>query len=179
MPSPLVKSCQQVSSNPALTKCQAPCWGLGPSPWFSINASAAVVQALGHVWPFVTPWTAAHQAPCPSPSPRAHSNSCPLIRWCHPTISSSAVPFSSRLQSFPTPGPLPMSQLFASSTSAFHFDVNRGRGHRSHSTPLCAWNWRTWQKGIHVRVGSPKQGFPGTICFKVSKNQLEMCGKTV
>ena len=42
--------------------------------------------------------------PCPSPTPRACSNSCPLNRWCHPTISSSVVPFSSHLQSFPSIG---------------------------------------------------------------------------
>ena len=39
--------------------------------------------------------------PCPSPTPRVYSNSCPLSQWCHPTISSSVIPFSSRLQSFP------------------------------------------------------------------------------
>ena len=50
--------------------------------------------------------------PCPSPTPRA--NSCPLSRWCHPTISSSVVPFSSCLQSFPASGSFPMSQFFAS-----------------------------------------------------------------
>ena len=42
--------------------------------------------------------------PCPSPTPRAHQNSCPLSRWCHPAISCSVVPLSSRLQSFPTSG---------------------------------------------------------------------------
>ena len=52
--------------------------------------------------------------PCPSPTPRACSNSCPLSRWCHPTISSSAIPFSSCLQSFPASGSFPMSQFFAS-----------------------------------------------------------------
>ena len=52
--------------------------------------------------------------PCPSPIPGAHSNSCPLSRWCHPTISSSVIPFSSRLQSFPASGSFPMSQFFAS-----------------------------------------------------------------
>ena len=52
--------------------------------------------------------------PHPSPSPRACSNSCPLSWWCHPTISSSAIPFSSCLQSFPASGSFPMSQLFAS-----------------------------------------------------------------
>ena len=52
--------------------------------------------------------------PCPSPFPGACSNSCPLSRWCHLTISSSVVPFSSCLQSFPASGSFPMSQLFAS-----------------------------------------------------------------
>ena len=52
--------------------------------------------------------------PCPSPTPRAWSNSCPLSQWCHPTSSSSVVPFSSWLQSFPTSGSFPMSQFFTS-----------------------------------------------------------------
>ena len=52
--------------------------------------------------------------PCPSPTPRVYSNSHPSCRWCHPTISFSAVPFSSRLQSFPASGSFPMSQFFAS-----------------------------------------------------------------
>ena len=51
---------------------------------------------------------------CPSPPPRACSNSCPLSWWCHPTISSSVVPFSSRLQPFPASGSFPMSHLFIS-----------------------------------------------------------------
>ena len=54
------------------------------------------------------------RAPCPSPTPRDHPNSCPLSRWCHSTISSSVVPFSSCLQSFPTSGSFQMSQLFPS-----------------------------------------------------------------
>ena len=52
--------------------------------------------------------------PCPSPSPRDCSNSCPLSQWCHPTISSSVIPFSSCLQSFPASGSFLMSQLFTS-----------------------------------------------------------------
>ena len=52
--------------------------------------------------------------PCPSLSPRVCSNSCPLSQWCHPTISSSVVPFSSCPQSFPASGSFPMSQLFPS-----------------------------------------------------------------
>ena len=52
--------------------------------------------------------------PCPSPTPRVYSNSCPLSQWCHPAISSSVIPFSSHLQSFPTTGSFPVSQFFAS-----------------------------------------------------------------
>ena len=52
--------------------------------------------------------------PCPSPTPGVYSNSCPLSRWCHPTISSSVVPFSSRLQSFQASRSLPMSQFVTS-----------------------------------------------------------------
>ena len=51
---------------------------------------------------------------CPSPTPRIYSDSCPLRLCCHPTISSSVVPFSSHLQSFPASGSLQMSQFFAS-----------------------------------------------------------------
>ena len=52
--------------------------------------------------------------PCPSPIPGVYSDSCPSIRWCHPAISSSVVPFSSCPQSLPASGSFPMSQLFAS-----------------------------------------------------------------
>ena len=51
---------------------------------------------------------------CPSPMPRAYSDSCPLSRWCHPTISSCVLPFSSCLQSFPALGPFPVSHFFTS-----------------------------------------------------------------
>ena len=50
--------------------------------------------------------------PCPSPTPRVHTNSCPSSRWCHPAISSSVVPFSSCAQSLPASKYFPMSQLF-------------------------------------------------------------------
>ena len=50
--------------------------------------------------------------PCPSPAPGVYSNSCPLSWWGHPTISSSVIPFSSHLQSFPASGPFQMSQFF-------------------------------------------------------------------
>ena len=84
-------------------------------PWLSnfwpISSS---VQWLSHIQYFATPWTAARQASCPSPTPRDCSNSCPLSRWCHPTISSSVIPFSSCLQSFQASGSFLMSQFFTS-----------------------------------------------------------------
>ena len=73
-----------------------------------------LVQLLSCVQLFETPWTATCQATCPSPSPGVYSNSCPLIKWCCSTISSSLIPFSSCLQSFPASGSFPMSRLFTS-----------------------------------------------------------------
>ena len=69
---------------------------------------------FSRLWLFVTPWTAAARLPCPSPTPGAYSKSCPSSQWCHPTVSSSVVPFSSCLQSFPASGSFLMSQLFTS-----------------------------------------------------------------
>ena len=69
--------------------------------------------------------------PCPSPTPRAYSNSCPSCQWCHPIISSSVVPFSSCLQLFPASRSFSMSQFFTSggqsieiSASASVFPMN-------------------------------------------------------
>jgi len=55
-----------------------------------------------------------NRPPCPSSTPQVYPNSCPLSQWCHLTISSSVVPFSSHLQSFPTSGSFQMSQFFVS-----------------------------------------------------------------
>ena len=62
--------------------------------------------------------------PCPSPTPRVYPNSCPLSQWCHLTITSSVVPFSSCLQSFPGSGSFQMSQLFASGGQNIGFSFN-------------------------------------------------------
>ena len=56
--------------------------------------------------------------PCPSRIPGVHSNSCPLSRWCHSTVSFSVIPFSSCLQSFPTSGSFQMSQFFLSGSQS-------------------------------------------------------------
>ena len=89
---------------------------LGISLCSSFKGSS--VQLLSHLWLFVTPWTAARQPPCPSPTPRNYSNSCPLSRWYQPTISSSVVPFSSLPQSFPASESSQISQLFTSGSQS-------------------------------------------------------------
>ena len=76
-------------------------------------------QSLNCVQLFATPWTVACQSSCPSPTPGVYLNSCPSSRWCHSTISSSVIPFSSCSQSFPASGSFPMSQLFASGGQSF------------------------------------------------------------
>ena len=77
--------------------------------WSSVQFSCSVVSdslrlhGLQHT-----------KLPCPSPTPGVYSNSCPLSWWCHPTISSSVIPFSSCPQSLPASGSFPVSQFFAS-----------------------------------------------------------------
>ena len=92
-------------------------WILSFKPAFSVSSftlfssvqfSCSVVSNT--LWPH---WPQHTSPPCPSPTSGVYSNSCPLSQWCHPTISSSVVPFSSCLQSFPASGSMQMSQLFA------------------------------------------------------------------
>ena len=75
----------------------------------SVQFSHSVMS--NSLWPHGLQHT---RPPCLSPTPRPCSNSCPLSQWCHPSISSSVIPFSSCLQSFPASGSFPVSHLFAS-----------------------------------------------------------------
>ena len=79
-----------------------------------IRASIKYSVHFSRVWLLETTWTAAHQASLPITNPGAYSDSCPWNQWCHPTISSSVIPFFSCLQSFPASGSFPMSQFLAS-----------------------------------------------------------------
>ena len=75
----------------------------------SVQFSHSVVS--NSLWPHEPQHT---RPPCPSPTPRVHPNSCPSSQWCHPTMSSSVVPFSSCPQPFPASGSFPLSQFFTS-----------------------------------------------------------------
>ena len=80
----------------------------------SRTISSSVQFSRSVVSNFLRPQESQHtRPPCPSPTPRVYSNSCPSSRWCHPTISSSFVPLSSCHQSLQASGSFPMSQLFA------------------------------------------------------------------
>ena len=69
----------------------------------TLKKEFALIQLLSHVQLFATPWTVACQSSLSFTSPGTCSNSCLLSRWCHPTISSSVIPFSFCLKSFPAP----------------------------------------------------------------------------
>ena len=99
--------------------------------------------------------------PCPSPSPGACSNSCPSRQWCHPTISSSVIPFSSCLQSFPAWGSFLKSQFFAShgqsmrvsaSTSVLPMNIQDW-------FPLGLTGWISWLSQENSQESSPTPQF--------------------
>jgi len=91
----------------------------GIQGWFNIHKSINVIFTVlfscsvvsDSLWPHGLQHA---RLPCPSPTPGACWNWCPLSQWCYPTISPSVIPFSSCLQSFPASGSFPMSQLFVS-----------------------------------------------------------------
>ena len=120
------------------------------------------VQSNSAIW-----WTAARQFACPSPTPRAYSNSCPLCRWCHPTISSSVIPFSSHFQSFPASWSFPVNHFFASAVRVLEFQVQ----HQSFQ-----WIFRTnfLQDGL-VRSRSPRdsqESFPTPQFKSINSSML-------
>ena len=95
--------------------------------------------------------------PCPSPTPRVYPDSCPLSRWCHPTISFSVIPFSSCPQSFPALESFHMSQLFASGGQSIGVSASTSVRpvNTQHLSPLGWTGWISLQsKGLLLRVFS-------------------------
>ena len=92
--------------------------------------------------------------PCPSPTPRVHSDSCPLSQWCHPTISFSVGPFFSCPQSFPASGSFPMSQLH----------IRRPKYRASASVSVLLMNILGWLPlGLTDLVSLQSKGLPGVF----------------
>ena len=96
--------------------------------------------------------------PCPSPTPGVYSNSGPLSQWCHPTISSSVVPFSSHLQSFPASGSFQMNQLFVSSGQSI------GASASTSVLPMNIQDWfpLKWTGWISLQSKGLSRGFSNT-----------------
>ena len=86
---------------------------------------------------------------CPLPTPGVDSNSCPLSRWCHLTISSSVIPFSSRLQSFPTSGSFLVSQFFTSGGESIGVSA---------STSVLPMNTQDWSSGLTGWISLQSKG---------------------
>ena len=93
------------------------------------------IQSLSHVQLFATPRMQHARPPCPSPNPGVHPNPCPSNWWCHLTISSSVIPFSSCPQSFPASGSFQMNQLFSSGGQSIGVSV---------STSVLPMNTQDW-----------------------------------
>ena len=109
--------------------------------------------------------------PCPSPTPGVHPNQCPLSRWCHPTISSSVIPFSSCLQSFPASGSCPVSQLFPSGGQSIGVSA---------SASILPMNIQDWfPLGLTGWISLQSKGlsrvFSGTT-WRISLPQTVQCG---
>ena len=110
----------------------------------SVQFSHSVVS--DSLWPY-DPQHA--RLPCSSPTPGVYPNSCSLSCWCHPTISSSAVPFSSHPQSFPVSGSFHMSQLFTSGGQSIGVSA---------STSVLPMNTQDWSLGWTGWISFAVQG---------------------
>ena len=100
--------------------------------------------------------------PCPSPTPEVCSDSCPLSWWCLPTISFSAIPFSSCLQSFQASGSFPMSQFFASGGQCIGISVSAS------ILPMNIQDWFPlgWTGWIYLQSKGLSRVFPNTTVQK-------------
>ena len=99
--------------------------------------------------------------PCPSPTPGVHPSPCPLSWWCHPTISSSVVPFSSCPQSFPASGSFPMSQLFTSGAQSIGVSASTS------VLPMNTQDWSLeWTGWISLQSKGLSRAFANTTVQK-------------
>jgi len=100
--------------------------------------------------------------PCPSPTPRAYSNSCSSSQWCHPTILSSVVSFSSCLQSFPASGSFPVSQFFTSGGQSIGVSASAS------VPPMNIQDWfpLEWTGGISLQSKGLSRVFSNTTVQK-------------
>ena len=127
------------------------------------TSSSSVQFSCSVVSDFLWPHESQHaKPPCPSPNPRVHPNPCPLNRWCHPTISSSVIPFSSCPQSFLASGSFQISQLFASGGQSI------GVSSSISVFPMNTQDWSPlgWTAWISLQSKGLSRAFSNTIVQK-------------
>ena len=128
-----------------------------------------VVQFCSVVSDSLWPRGLKHTRPsCPSPTPRVYSNSCLLSRWCHPTLSSSVIPFSSCPQSFPASGSFQMSQLFASGGQSIGVSASTS------VLPMNIQDWFPlgWAGCISLQSKGLPRDFSNTTVHKVRAQEI-------
>ena len=127
-------------------------------PGKNTGATLSSVQLLSRVRLFATLWTAAHQASLSFTNSQSSSKSRPSSWWCHPIISSSVVPFSSCLQSFPTSGSFPLSQFFTS--------AGQGIGASASAMNIQDWSPLGWTGWISLQSKGLSRVFSNTTVQK-------------
>ena len=143
----------------------------------------SLVQSLSCVHLFATPWTTARQASLSITNTRGHPNPCPSSWWCHSTISSSVIPFSSCPQSFPESGSFQMSQLFTSGGQSIGVSASAS------VLPMNTQDWSPlgWKVGSPCSLRDSQESSPTpqfkSINFKVLWNRthgyLRGCNKEI
>ena len=124
------------------------------------------------LWPHELQHT---RPPCLTPTPGAYPNACPLSQWCHPTISSSVVPFSSCPQSFPASGSFQMSQLFASGGQTIGVSASTS------DLPKNTQDWSPlgWTGWISLQSKGLSRVFSNTTVQKLNSSVLSfLCSPT-
>ena len=144
---------------PSPRLCQLPFYFL--SLWLQFSCSVL----SDSLWPHGLQHA---RLPCPSPTPRAYSNSCPSSWWCHPTISSFVVAFSSCLQSFLASGSFPMSQFFVSSGQSIGVSASAS------VLPMYIQDWFPW--GLTGLISLQSKGlFKSLFQYHSSKALILLC----
>ena len=163
-----LQSCHWLCATPSLEFSRQEHWsGLPfPSPTESLSPSIFSVWiqfshavVLNSLWPHGMQHA---RLTCPSPIPGTSSNSCPSSQWCHPAISSSAIPFSSCLQSLPASESFPMSQLF----------ISGGQSIRA-SAPVLPMNVQDWfPSGLTYLVSLLSKGLSRVFSSTIKNHQF-------
>ena len=124
------------------------------------------VQPLSRVQLLWTHGLQHSRSPCPSSAPGVYPNSCPLSQWCHSTISSSVIPFSSCFQSFPASESFPMSQVFASGGQSIGVSA---------STSVLPMNAQDWSLGWTGWISLQSKGLKSLLQHHNSKASILQC----